>query len=126
LNKLLVTDDEEILRMLIVDTLEDEGFDIDEASDGEEALSFLEQKEYALLILDYMMPKLTGLDVLKKVRANPVTSNQKVLMLTAKGQAQDKQEMLDNGADSILIKPFSPKELVETVKDLIDASQNER
>ncbi|GAE33539.1 response regulator transcription factor [Halalkalibacter akibai] len=126
MNKLLVTDDEEILRMLIVDTLEDEGFDIDEASDGEEALSFLEQKEYALLILDYMMPKLTGLDVLKKVRANPVTSNQKVLMLTAKGQAQDKQEMLDNGADSILIKPFSPKELVETVKDLIDASQNER
>ncbi|WP_390185884.1 response regulator transcription factor [Halalkalibacter alkalisediminis] len=65
------------------------------------------------------MPKLTGLEVLKKVRKNPSSSHQKVLMLTAKGQAQDKQDMLDSGADSNLIKPFNPMELIDTVRDLL-------
>jgi DNA-binding response OmpR family regulator len=120
MKKLLVTDDEDVLRMLIVDTLEDEDFEIDEACDGKEALELLEKNEYALLILDYMMPNLTGLDVLKKVRGNPLLSKQRVLMLTAKGQVQDKQEMLDNAADSILIKPFSPMELIDTVHDLLN------
>ncbi|MDT8859861.1 response regulator [Alkalihalobacillus sp. MEB130] len=120
MKRLLVTDDEDVLRMLIVDTLEDEGYEIDEATDGEEALNMYEEQHYDLLILDYMMPRMTGLEVLKKVREKPSNhTHQKILMLTAKGQATDKQEMFENGADSILIKPFSPLELIDTVKNLI-------
>ncbi|GAE25428.1 response regulator receiver [Halalkalibacter wakoensis JCM 9140] len=120
MKRILVTDDEDVLRMLIVDTLEDEGYEIDEAGDGEEAMEMYNQKQYDLLILDYMMPNMTGLEVLKKIRESATTAtHQKILMLTAKGQAQDKQEMLDSGADSILIKPFSPIELIDLVNDLV-------
>lgn len=123
MKRLLVTDDEEVLRMLIVDTLEDEGYEINEACDGEEALQMQAEDDYDLVILDYMMPKMTGIEVLKKIRESSSNEHyQKVLMLTAKGQTEDKQEMCNSGADAILIKPFSPLELIEIVNDLIESS----
>lgn len=118
MKRILVTDDEEVLRMLIVDTLEEEEYEIDEAANGEEALELLEKNNYELLILDYMMPQMTGIEVLQEIRQRIELKHQKVLMLTAKSQAKDKEEMLNSGADSILTKPFSPLELLDTVEEL--------
>lgn len=69
--KILLAEDEEVLRMLVVDTLEDEGHDIDEACDGEEAIEMIKQNDYDLILLDYMMPIYTGLEVIQHVRNMP-------------------------------------------------------
>ncbi|WP_280771109.1 response regulator transcription factor [Salipaludibacillus daqingensis] len=114
MSKILVADDEEILRMLIVDTLEDEGYDIDEAGDGAEALDMLEKGDYHLAILDYMMPEKTGIEVVKNL-SNETKTKTKLVMLTAKAQVKDKQEAMEAGADYYMAKPFSPSDLVDMV-----------
>lgn len=120
MNKILVVDDEETLRMLIVDTLEDEGYEIEEASDGEEAVTKMTANEYDLVLLDYMMPGLSGIEVMRKVRELPNKKEMKILMLTAKTQKQDIELAYEAGATSFLSKPFSPKELVKLVGDLLN------
>ncbi|WP_416147879.1 response regulator transcription factor [Salipaludibacillus sp. HK11] len=117
MKKILVADDEEILRMLIVDTLEDEGFDIDEAENGAEALAMLEKGNYDLTILDYMMPEKTGIEVVKSL-SDEVKKSTRLVMLTAKAQAKDKQEAIEAGADYFMAKPFSPSELVVMIKQI--------
>lgn len=120
MKKVLVADDEEVLRMLIVDTLEDEGFAIDEASDGEEAWQFLQNNQYDLVILDYMMPGYTGLELLEKIKKAGNGDQGKILMLSAKSQASEKEQVLQAGADSFMAKPFSPLKLIELVEELLD------
>ena len=118
MKRILVVDDEEILRMLITDTLEDLGYDIEEAPDGEYALKQLEDQQYDLMILDYMMPVLTGIDVLKKI-PDHVRTNLQVLMLTAKTQESDRQEMMKAGTDFFMAKPFSPMDLISVVEEIL-------
>jgi CheY-like chemotaxis protein len=117
MKKILVADDEEILRMLIVDTLEDEDFDIDEVENGLEALKMLEKDNYDLAILDYMMPEKTGIEVLKNLSFD-AKKRTKLVMLTAKTQAKDKQEAMEAGADYFMAKPFSPFDLVVMVEQI--------
>lgn len=119
--RILIAEDEEVLRMLIVDSLEDEGYIIDEASDGIEALELFEENTYDLLLVDYMMPRLTGIEVIKKVRSY-IDSKQtvKILMLTAKSQEKDIEEAKVAGADYFLAKPFSPMKLVELVEEIVN------
>lgn len=117
--KLLVAEDEEILRMLVVDTLEDEGYELHEASDGQEALELISNNDYDLILLDYMMPLYTGLEVIEKVREIPEKANQKIMMLTAKSQQADQQKVLDAGADYFMTKPFSPLELVNRIEEIL-------
>lgn len=69
--KILIAEDEEVLRMLMVDTLEDEGHELDEAADGREAVDHIMENDYDLILLDYMMPLLTGLEVIERVRNSP-------------------------------------------------------
>lgn len=116
--KLLVAEDEEILRMLIVDTLEDDDYEIDEAEDGAEALSYIEANEYDLVLLDYMMPEMTGLEVIKKVREQG-NHDVKIMMLTAKAQKKDEEVAREAGADYFISKPFSPVELANVVGDIL-------
>lgn len=120
MKKILVADDEEILRMLICDTLEDLGYDIDEAEDGLDALTKVNEQAYDLVILDYMMPNLTGLEVIERIPAE-VKNSTPILMLTAKAQESDRQIALDKGANYFVSKPFSPIELMSLVEDILDA-----
>ncbi|WP_276511828.1 response regulator transcription factor [Pseudalkalibacillus hwajinpoensis] len=116
--RLLIAEDEEILRMLIVDTLEDDGYDIDEAEDGAEAYSFIQDNDYDLVLLDYMMPEMTGLEVIKKVRSEG-NMDVKIMMLTAKAQKKDEEIAREAGADYFISKPFSPVELASVVEDIL-------
>ena len=113
--KILLAEDEEVLRMLVVDTLEDEGHDIDEACDGEEAIEMIKQNDYDLILLDYMMPIYTGLEVIQHVRNMPDKKHVKIMMLSAKSQQADKERVLAAGADYFMAKPYSPLELVERI-----------
>lgn len=116
MNRILIADDEEVLRLLIVDTLEDEGYEIDTAEDGEEALQRFKEHSYDLIILDYMMPKMTGIEVVKEIRKE---SSVNILMLTAKSQQRDIDELQQAGANYYMAKPFSPLKLIEVVEEII-------
>lgn len=112
MKRVLVADDEDILRLLIVDTLEDD-FEIEEAEDGKEALQKIRENDYDLIILDYMMPYLTGMEVLEEVRKDQ--NSTQVLMLTAKAQDADREKAISKGANYFMSKPFSPMELLGLV-----------
>lgn len=116
MKKILVADDEDILRMLITDTLEDD-FDIEEAEDGKEALEKIRGNEYDLIVLDYMMPYMTGMEVLEEVRKDQ--NSTKILMLTAKAQDADREQAILNGANYFMSKPFSPMALLSLVEDIL-------
>ncbi|WP_347723516.1 response regulator transcription factor [Lysinibacillus capsici] len=117
--RILVVDDEEILRMLIRETLEDLEFDIDEAEDGEEALKKMMESSYDLMILDYMMPNLTGIEVIELLPPE-IKMSMPILMLTAKSQESDRQKVFDLGVDYFMSKPFSPIKLMNLVEDILN------
>ncbi|MDR5659068.1 response regulator transcription factor [Serpentinicella sp. ANB-PHB4] len=119
MKKILVVDDEETLRMLIGDTLEDLGFLIEEAENGEIALNKIQKNNYDLIILDYMMPKLTGLDVVSKLTEEE-KKNTNILMLTAKAQEKDQQHAFEKGVKYFMPKPFSPIELCNLVEEILN------
>lgn len=119
--KILLAEDEEVLRMLVVDTLEDEGYSIDEASDGEEAYNLIKQNSYDLILLDYMMPVYTGLELIEMIRKDHNTT--KIMMLSAKSQSADQQKVLDAGANYFMSKPFSPISLVERIEEILGESE---
>lgn len=122
MKRILIAEDEEILRMLIVDTLEVKDYQIDEAGDGQEALTFLESNQYDLIILDYMMPVYTGLEIIQKVRLKEENSKSKILMLSAKSQQFDQEKVLKSGADYFMAKPFSPNQFLEKVEEILHES----
>lgn len=118
--KILIAEDEEVLRMLMVDTLEDEGYDIDEAADGQEAIEHILGTDYDLIVLDYMMPAYTGLEVIDQVRNQHGKSDVKIMMVSAKNQQADKDLVLAAGADYFMSKPYSPVELMEKIGDILN------
>lgn len=120
MNRILLVEDEEILRMLVVDTLEDEGYEIDEAADGQEALDLFQEHTYDLVIIDYMMPVFTGLEVIEKIRASSRNQDVKILMLSAKSQQFEQDRVLAAGADYFMAKPFSPLNLLKKVEEILD------
>ncbi len=118
--KVLVVDDEERMRKLISDFLKIKDFDVIEAGDGDEAVDkFFSDKEIALIILDVMMPKMNGWDVLKTIREH---SKVPVIMLTARSEEQDELKGFEYGADEYISKPFSPKILVARVEAILRRS----
>lgn len=120
MHKLLLAEDEEVLRMLVVDTLEDEGYEVDEAEDGEEAFEKIKETDYDLVMIDYMMPGMTGIEVIEKIRNELNNQELKILMLTAKSQQADKDRAKEAGANYFLAKPFSPLKLVDLVQEVLD------
>ncbi|MGD7006579.1 response regulator transcription factor [Metabacillus sp. 84] len=118
--RILLAEDEEVLRMLVCDTLEDDGYELDEACDGEEALNKISSTDYDLVLIDYMMPVFTGLEVIAKVRANPDNNHVKIMMLSAKSQYSDQEAALAAGADYFMAKPFSPIQLSEKVEEILE------
>ncbi|MCC5912255.1 MAG: response regulator transcription factor [Clostridiaceae bacterium] len=118
MKKILVADDEVTLRMLIVDSIEDLGFEVDEAEEGKEALEKIQNNDYDLIILDYMMPSMTGIEVLNSL-TEVKKKNAIILMLTAKTQDKDQQLAIEAGVDYFMTKPFSPMELYNFVKEAL-------
>jgi CheY-like chemotaxis protein len=121
--KILIVDDEEPLRLLVRATLEDESgegrYEIMEAADGNEALEVARRERPELILLDIQMPGLSGLEVCKMLKDDPVTSDLMVVMLTAKGQQSDREQGFAAGADDYFAKPFSPLELLQLVDRVV-------
>ena len=117
--RILVVDDEPDIRELIGDTLRFAGWTTLFAADGEEALTRIAADPPDLIVLDVMMPRLDGRSVVQRVRADPRTAATPVVMVSARGQAADVERGLAAGAAAYLVKPFSPRELVATIRSLL-------
>lgn len=117
--KILIVDDEERLRDMIKEYISLEEYDVDEASDGLEALEHLKKKEYSAVILDVMMPQLDGWSTCREIRK---TSKVPIIMLTARGEEYDKLLGFELGVDDYIVKPFSPKELLARIKAILRRS----
>lgn len=115
--KILLAEDTRDLNRNIRFLLGNEGYEVDSAFDGSEALEYLKKDSYDCIILDIMMPKVDGLSVLKELRERHVLTP--VLLLTAKAEIEDRVTGLDSGADDYLPKPFASKELLARVRALI-------
>jgi len=111
-----VVEDEKRMRDLVKMYLAKEGFEVDEAGDGNDALTKIESNYYDLIILDLMLPGTDGLSICREVRRE---KNIPIIMLTAKGDELDRVLGLEMGADDYVVKPFSPRELVARVKSLL-------
>ena len=114
--KVLVVDDEKLIVKGIRFSLEQDGMEVDCAYDGEEALQMIQEKEYDIILLDVMLPKLTGFEVCQQVRE---FSNVPVVMLTAKGDDMDKILGLEYGADDYITKPFNILEVKARIKAIM-------
>lgn len=114
--KVLVVDDEKLIVKGIRFSLEQDGMEVDCAYDGEEALEKIRNREYDIILLDVMLPKLTGFEVCQQVRE---FSNVPIVMLTAKGEDMDKILGLEYGADDYIIKPFNILEVKARLKAII-------
>ena len=119
MSRILLADDDEELCNLLQDYMSDEGFSIDAVHDGEAAVKAALEGDYAGLVLDVMMPKLNGFDVLRQLRTR---STLPVLMLTARGEDVDRIVGLEMGADDYLPKPFNPRELVARLRAILRRS----
>jgi len=111
----LIVDDEQHIRLLIEQTLEeleDDGVELLTASDGEEALDVIANHHPDLVFLDVMMPRRNGFEVARAIKDDPETAATRVVLLTAKGQAYDREQGLAAGADDYLTKPFDPDDLL--------------
>ncbi len=116
--QILIADDEPHITRALSFVLQREGFSIDVATNGEEALHKVRERKPAVAFLDIVMPKLTGLELCRAIKSDPDTRETHLIILTAKGQELDRQNCLSAGADEYITKPFSPKEVLERVRAL--------
>ena len=116
MKRILIVDDEEMIVRTVKAYLDQEGFKTYTAYDGEEALRAFNEKGPDLIVLDLMLPKLSGIEVTKKIRS---TSTVPIIMLTAKASEADRVVGLELGADDYVVKPFSPRELVARVRAVL-------
>lgn len=115
--RILVVEDEPDMQSGIKDNLEFEGYEVDTASDGQEGLHKISHNQYNLVLLDVMLPHISGFDVCKKARQNNIETP--IIFLTAKGEEIDKVIGLESGGDDYLTKPFSLRELLARVKAVL-------
>ncbi|MEM1344714.1 MAG: phosphate regulon transcriptional regulator PhoB [Pseudomonadota bacterium] len=121
--RVLVVEDEEALSALLEYNLDKEGFQVRVSADGEEALLLIEEEKPDLVLLDWMLPGLSGLEVCRRIRARADTRDVAVIMLTARSEEDDRIRGLDTGADDYLSKPFSIPELTARVRALLRRSR---
>lgn len=117
--KILVVEDEAPIREMLCFVLEQHGYEPIEAADYDQALAKLTEPYPELALLDWMLPGGSGISIIKHMRRHDLTRQIPVIMLTAKGEEEDKVQGLEAGADDYLTKPFSPKELMARVKAVI-------
>jgi two-component system phosphate regulon response regulator PhoB len=115
----LVVDDEDALSTLLQYNLEKEGYDVTVAADGEEALILVDERLPDLVVLDWMLPKVSGIEVCRRLRSRPETRNIPIIILTARGEETDRIRGLDTGADDYVVKPFSMTELTARIRAVL-------
>src|ERR1043165_9150109 len=121
---LLVEDEAPLVTMLRYN-LEREGFAVEAAADGEETLLRIAEQRPDVVLLDWMLPLVSGLEVCRQIRRAPATRSLPVIMLTARGAEGDRIRGLDSGADDYVVKPFSPNELIARLRAVIRRTHKE-
>ncbi|MET0339015.1 MAG: phosphate regulon transcriptional regulator PhoB [Caulobacter sp.] len=120
---LLVVEDEDALAALLQYNLEKEGYRVTHAADGEDAILRMGEDTPDLVVLDWMLPKVSGIEVCRRLRGRAQTRNVPIIMLTARSEETDKVRGLDTGADDYLVKPFGMTELTARVRALLRRSR---
>jgi|TARA_B100000315_G_scaffold240725_1_gene260838 two-component system phosphate regulon response regulator PhoB len=115
----LVVDDEADLLTLVRYNLERDGFEVGEAMDGEEAMLMIAERCPDLVLLDWMLPRLSGIEICRRIRRSAATQSLPIIMLTARGEESDRVRGLDCGADDYIVKPFSPSELAARMRAVL-------
>jgi len=116
---ILVVEDEEALATLLHYNLDKEGYHVEISADGEEALIRIDEKLPDLVVLDWMLPSVSGIEVCRRLRQRPATRNLPIIMLTARGEETDRVRGLDTGADDYIVKPFLMSELSARVRAVL-------
>ena len=117
--RVLIVEDEEALATLLDYNLGKEKFDVTVAADGEEGLLKIEENPPDVVILDWMLPKISGIEICRRIRSKPETRNIPIIMLTARSEEADRIRGLETGADDYLTKPFSTNELIARVRAVL-------
>jgi two-component system phosphate regulon response regulator PhoB len=112
----LIVEDEDAIVTMLMYNLEKEGYRVRYTHNGEEALVMVEESKPDLILLDWMLPSLSGIEICRKLRSRKETAHIPIIMLSARGEESDRVQGLDHGADDYLVKPFSPKELMARIK----------
>ena len=116
---ILVADDDPDIRDLVTFKLEQTGYDVTAVDNGASALDLARAQPPSLLVLDVLMPGMSGIDVCRELRGNPATAGLPIILLTSRGQDQDVDTGFAVGADDYLVKPFSPREMARRVEALL-------
>ncbi len=116
---ILVADDEPFVQRSLSFVLRKEGFEVEVASNGEEAMQKVRKLKPKIIFLDLVMPRMNGFEVCKTIKSDKELSNSYVIILTCKGQEADKEKGLSLGANDFITKPFSPKEIVTRVRSIL-------
>jgi two-component system alkaline phosphatase synthesis response regulator PhoP len=120
-HRILIVDDEPSIVVPLEFLMKREGYDVVVAEDGQAALDALARSTPDLVILDVMLPKVSGFDVCRQIRGDPRWGGLKILMLTAKGRESEMQKGMELGADAYVTKPFSTRDLVARIRALLGA-----
>ena len=118
LGRVLVVDDDEVIRRLIAVNLQLEGFEVETAVDGQDCLDKVTEIDPDVITLDVMMPRMDGWETAVQLRRSPGTAHIKVVLITARAQEDDKTHGARVGADAYLTKPFDPDEMIRVVREL--------
>ncbi len=124
--RILIVEDEEPLTLLLRYNLEAEGYDVDTVARGDEADTRLRENSPDLVVLDWMLPGLSGIELCRRLRARPETRSLPIIMLTARGEESERIRGLATGADDYIVKPFSVPELIARVRALLRRASPER
>jgi two-component system alkaline phosphatase synthesis response regulator PhoP len=124
--KILIVDDEKALVSLVALHMQMAGYEVLFTNEGWSAIDICKRDKPDLVILDLMLPKLNGWEVCRRLRSDDETKDMAVIMLSARGELEDKLRGFDAGADDYVTKPFSPKELVARVKRILDRSVSQK
>src|SRR5882757_5798142 len=124
--RILIVEDEEPLTLLLRYNLESEGYHVDAVARGDEADTKLKESVPDLIVLDWMLPGLSGIELCRRLRTRPETKSLPIIMLTARGEESERVRGLSTGADDYIVKPFSVPELLARVKGLLRRASPER
>jgi two-component system phosphate regulon response regulator PhoB len=116
---ILVVEDEDALSTLLQYNLDKEGYEVAVAADGEEALTLVSERLPDIIVLDWMLPKISGIEVCRRLRQRSESRNVPIIMLTARGEESDRIRGLDTGADDYIVKPFAMSELSARIRAVL-------